>query len=60
MNPRTIGRVISNLGLRTDQFRVKDEEGRLRGWRLDKAEIARIRQTLYLDEVPGPRLAHHG
>ena len=51
-NPRTIGRVISNLGLRTDQFRVKDEDERLRGWRLDKAELVKIRQSLYLDEVP--------
>jgi len=51
-NPRTIGRVVSNLRLRTDQFRVKDEEARLRGWRLDKTELVRIRQSLYLDEVP--------
>lgn len=50
--PASIGRVIHNLGLRTTQLRVKDEEQRLRGWRLDKAALVRIRQSLYLDETP--------
>jgi hypothetical protein len=49
---RSIGRAIANLGLRTDNIRVKDEEQRLRAWRLDKATLVRIRQSLYLDEAP--------
>ena len=42
---------MQNLGLKTSQFRVKDEEQRLRGWRLDKNALVRIRQSLYLDDL---------
>ncbi|MGD0549202.1 MAG: hypothetical protein ABSA81_01485 [Candidatus Bathyarchaeia archaeon] len=48
----SIGRTMQNLGLHTEQYRVKDEEQRLRGWLLDKTALARVRQSLYLDEAP--------
>jgi hypothetical protein len=51
-SPKSIGRVIRNLGLRTDNIRVKDQDQRLRAWLLDKVDLVRIRQSLYLDEVP--------
>jgi hypothetical protein len=51
-NPKSIGRVIQNLGLRTDLIRVRDEDQRLRAWPLNKTELTRIRQGLYLDETP--------
>jgi len=49
---RSIGRAIANLGLRTDNIRVKDEDQRLRAWLLNKPDLTRIRQSLYLDEAP--------
>jgi hypothetical protein len=51
-SPRSIGRVMQNLGLRTDNIRVRDEDRRLRAWLLNKETLARIRQSLYLDEAP--------
>jgi hypothetical protein len=48
----SIGHALHNLGLHTKQFRVKDEERRLRGWPLDKARLAQIRASLYLDDMP--------
>jgi hypothetical protein len=51
-NPKSIGRVMQNLGLRTDLIRVRDEDQRLRAWLLNKSDLTRIRQSLYLDEAP--------
>jgi hypothetical protein len=51
-SPRSIGRVMQNLGLRTDNIRVRDEDRRLRAWLLNKETLVRIRQSLYLDEAP--------
>jgi hypothetical protein len=43
---------MQNLSLRTDNIRVRDEDRRLRAWLLDKETLARIRQSLHLDEAP--------
>jgi len=48
---KSVGRVMQNLGLRTDNTRVKDEDQRLRAWLLNKDALARIQQTLYLDDI---------
>ena len=39
-SPKSIGRVLQNLGLKTDNIRIKDENRRLHAWQLDMEKLS--------------------